>query len=229
MKINFSNKFKFFSLLLASCLTFESFGQSAPAAAPKALEKHENLFASNKFLTVQFTQTIYRKLRNKTTERKGTASFAKPTKFYWHFENDKAGDEEYFYDGTSLNHFIAREKLLKRYSSTSGLARQLQDVIDMVLDGKALLSRYNVQEIKNEKDSTLATLLPKIDDPSNDIKKIEVKISDERKFIKEVKISYADESYSTFKFKNPRTKEIPPTRFAFQKPQGMTITEKTVQ
>ena len=226
---SYFNKFSF--ALIASFVLPISLARSAettPTPA-KVLEKHDTLFTSHDNLTVQFSQTIYRKLRNKTIERKGQASFAKPNKFYWLFENDKLGNEEYFYDGKSLSHYLPKERLVQHYGSTSSLSKQLQDIIDMVLDGKKLLLRYKAQSITNEKDNTFATLVPSVEDPNNEIQKIEIKVSDQRTFIKEIKIMYNDEGYSLFRFKNPRTSVIPADRFVFHKPAGLTVTEKTVQ
>ena len=226
-----SVRFYKISLLITVLVGFAATPSRAAESVPsssKVLEKHDSLFANHDNLTVQFSQTIYRKLRNKTIERKGVASFAKPNKFYWLFENDNLGNEEYYYDGKSLTHYLAKDRLVQRYSSTSGLSKQLQDIIDMVLDGKKLLTRYTAKSVTNEKDSTLATLVPTVEDPNNEIQKIEVKVSNQRSFLKEIKILYNDEGYSLFRFKNPRTSEIAADRFVFHKPEGVTVTEKTV-
>ena len=221
-------KYAFISMLFFGLSgTLAQSAETTPSPA-KILEKHDSLFTNHDSLTVQFAQTIYRKLRNKTIERKGVASFAKPNKFYWLFENENLGNEEYFYDGKELSHYLAKDKMVQHYGSTSSLSNQLQDIIDMVLDGNKLLTRYTAKSVTTEKDNTLATLVPTANDPGNEIQKIEVKVSDKRTFIKEIKIMYNDEGYSLFRFKNPRTSEISADRFVFHKPEGATVTEKIV-
>ena len=182
----------------------------------KAELKHEKLLRSTKFLTVQFSQTIYKKLRDRSTTRKGTAYFAKPNMFRWNFDKTKKGIEEYYYNGKMLTHYQSKLNEVTHYSTDKGLSRDLNQVINLVLDPKALLDTFSIIENKTIKTTTTFTLKPK-KDLSTDIYTINVKISDSRKYVKEVKIEYDDGNYTLFKFKNPKKGVIDENIFTFSK------------
>ena len=143
----------------------------------KAVLKHELLINSTKQLTVQFSQTTYKKLRNRSVTRKGMAYFAKPNKFRWNFDKTKNGVEEYYYNGKLLTHYISAENEVTHYSTNKGLSRDLNQVINLVLDPKALLNTFTISENKTIKSTSLFTLKPK-PGLSSEIYRINVKISD---------------------------------------------------
>ena len=62
----------------------------------KAELQHEKLLSSTKYLTVKFSQTIYKKLRNRSSTRKGIAYFAKPNKFRWNYVTKPSLTKAYF-------------------------------------------------------------------------------------------------------------------------------------
>ena len=147
--------------------------------------KHEKLLRSTKYLTVQFSQTIYKKLRNRSTVRKGTAYFAKPNKFRWNFDKTKKGLEEYYYNGKMLTHYQSGINEVTHYSTNKGLSRDLNQVINLVLDPKVLLDRFSIIDSKTHKTTTIFTLKPK-SEVSSDIRLINVHISDTRKYVKNI-------------------------------------------
>ena len=199
-------------ILIVSMLTIPS----GLCAQSRAELKHESLLRTTKFLTVQFSQTIYKKLRNRSFTRKGTAYFAKPNKFRWNFDKTKNGLEEYYYNGKMLTHYQSSLNEVTHYSTNKGLSRDLNQVINLVLDPKELLNKYIISESKKNKTTTTFTLKPK-KDLSTDIYTINVKISDSRKYVKEVKIEYDDGNYTLFKFKNPKKGVIDENIFTFSK------------
>ena len=94
-------------------------------AQSKAELKHELLVNSTKQITVQFSQTSYKKLRNRKQVRKGTAYFSKPNKFRWNFDKSKNGVEEYCYNGKLLSHYQSYLNEVTHYSTNKGLSRDL--------------------------------------------------------------------------------------------------------
>lgn len=209
---------KLFKLLVAIILVVPG----SALSQSKAELKHEKLLSSTKFLTVQFSQTIYKKLRNRSTTRKGTAYFAKPNKFRWNFDKTKKGIEEYYYNGKMLTHYQSKVNEVTHYSTNKGLSRDLNQVINLVLDPKVLLDSFSIIENKTIKTTTTFTLKPK-NELSSDIHLIKVKISDTRKYVKEVKIQYDDENYTLFKFKNPKKAVIDDNIFTFSKKGNFKI------
>lgn len=191
-----------------------------PAAAPSLEQKHENLFATMDHLAVSFTQTVYRKMRNKTFERSGQAFFSKPARFRWIFDDKNSDGEEYYFNGESLAHFQKKDNMVTYYSTKTGLVNDLQEIVDLVLDSRKLLGRYDAKDVVTEKNNSSFRLVPKV---SGDIKEIGVKVSDERKYVKEVKFEYSDGNYSLFRFKNPRTKDIDPGTYEFVNPGTVKV------
>ena len=123
--------------------------------------KHESLLRTTKFLTVQFSQTII-KIEKSKLHTQGTAYFAKPNKFRWNFDKTKNGLEEYYYNGKMLTHYQSRLNEVTHYSTNKGLSRDLNQVINLVLDPKELLNKYIISESKKNKTTTTFTLKPKI-------------------------------------------------------------------
>lgn len=191
------------------------------------VQKHEHLFTKTDHLTVEFSQDIYRKMRDRTISRDGYASFSKPNKFYWVF-NGKRGVEKFYYDGSTLSHYQSQINTVTHYSSKSSFKQELQEIVDLVLNTKKLFDRYHVQEMNAAKESTQLVLIPQKDN-NTDITKITVQISDRIKMVENVKIEYADGNYTNFRFKSPRTTPNNPNIFTFSQPDGKSAQEKHVR
>ena len=194
----------------------------AKAAEPKLQDKYAEIFSSIDHLSVDFSQNTYKKLRDRSILRSGNAFFSKPGMFRWNFNSDKTGLEEYYFNGEKLTHFRDKDKLVNHYNTNAGLARELQEVVNLVLDPKALLNRYKVKEIKSEGGLTQAILIPQSRE-TTDVDSIFVKVSDVKKFVEEVQIFYIDGNYTQFAFKNPVTKPNDPKIFIFSRQGNFTI------
>lgn len=194
----------------------------AQAADPKLQDKYAEIFSSIDHLSVDFSQTTYKKLRDRSTTRKGNAFFSKPGMFRWNFASEKAGLEEYYFNGEKLTHFREKDKLVNHYNTNASLARELQEVVNLVLDPKALLSRYKVKEIKSEAGHTRVILAPQQRE-NTDVDSIFVKVSDVKKFVEEVQIFYIDGNYTQFAFKNPVNKNVDSKIFTFSRQGNFTV------
>ncbi|MCX6128791.1 MAG: outer membrane lipoprotein carrier protein LolA [Proteobacteria bacterium] len=204
-------------IIISGFLTFtKAEGQA------KLLDKHEKMFASIDHLSVDFTQITYKKLRDRSISRSGNAFFSKPNMFRWNFNSEKTGLEEYYFNGEILSHFQEKDKLVSHYNTNAGLARELQEVVSLVLDPKALLTRYKLKDIKSEAGRTQAILVP-ISSGSSDIDTIFVKVSDLKKFVEEVQIFYLDGNNTQFLFKNPLTRSNDPKIFSFSRQGSFTV------
>ncbi len=194
----------------------------AKAAEPKLQDKYAEIFSSLDHLSVDFSQNTYKKLRDRSILRSGNAFFSKPGMFRWNFNSDKTSLEEYYFNGEKLTHFRDKDKLVNHYNTNASLARELQEVVNLVLDPKALLNRYKVKEIKSEGGRTQAILIPQSRE-TTDVDSIFVKVSDVKKFVEEVQIFYIDGNYTQFAFKNPVTKPNDPKIFIFSRQGNFTI------
>lgn len=208
-------------ILLASVAT--AFFMTAQAHAAEPVEaKYDQIFSSIDNLSVDFTQTTYKKLRNKSIVRQGDALFSKPGMFRWNFTNDKAGLEEYYFNGERLTHYREKENLVNHYTTNAGLARELKEVVTLVLDPKALFSRYKVKESKSSNKKTTVTLEPKSKD-GTDITSINVQVEDWQKYVEDVQIFYNDGNNTRFSFKNPKKGKNDPANFIFSRKGNFTV------
>ena len=81
-----------------------------------------------------------------------------------------------------LSHYESTLNEVTHYSTNKGLSRDLNQVINLVLDPKALLNTFTITDNKTIK-STSLTLKPKAG-LSSEIHRINVKISDSQKYVK---------------------------------------------
>jgi outer membrane lipoprotein-sorting protein len=191
-------------------------------AESKLEDKQEQLFSSIDHLSVDFSQSTYKKLRNRTITRSGNAFFSKPDRFRWTFTSSKAGLEEYYFNGEKLTHYREKDQIVNHYNTNAGLARELTEVVSLVLDPKALLSRYKVKESKSAGGHTQVVLLPQAKE-TTDVDSIFVKVSDVKKYVEEVQIFYIDGNNTKFSFKNPATGTNDPKIFTFSRTGNFTV------
>ena len=185
-------------------------------------KKHQDIFAKVEHISVSFEQIIYKKLRDRTMKRKGKAYFSKPNYFRWNFNNKNFGNEEFYYNGKTLTHFREKEALVTNYNANIGLARELNEVVNLVLDPRTLYIRYDTSNFKQIKGTSSMTLTPRAG-IATEIAEIDIKVSDQRKYVKNIKIVYLDGNYTHFKFKNPRFSVNKPELFIFSKKGKYTI------
>lgn len=185
-------------------------------------KKHQNLFSKIDHISLSFNQTIYKKLRDRKMNRKGKAFFSKPNNFRWDFVNKDLGNEEFYYNGKTLTHFREREATVTNYNANIGLAKELNEVVNLVLDPGTLYTRYDISDLKKSKGQTSMTLTPRAG-MATEISLIKIKVSDQRKYVKNIKIVYLDGNYTHFRFKNPRFSDNDLKIFSFSKKGNFTV------
>ncbi|MFW7380050.1 MAG: LolA family protein [Oligoflexus sp.] len=213
---------KFTSLIVALGLSLSSPSFAKPQSSKDLAEQYGKLFSNIDHLQVDFTQITYKKLRDRRHTRTGKAYFSKPAKFRWNFEDQKAGLEEFYFDGDTLTHFKEKEKLVTHYKANVGLARELREVVNLVLDPQALFDRYHVTSSETKGSLTSIELSPR-SAVATDIQVLKVTVSDQTRSVQQVKILYMDENYTEFTFKNPIAKPNDPKLFRFSRNGSFTI------
>ncbi len=209
------------SLSLLVALSLPAFAQAGTSKKKDVAAKHESLFSNLEFLKVDFKQTVHTSLRDKTRSREGQAYFAKPGNFYWQFR-DKKDVEEYYFDGTTLSHYRSDEKTVTHYGTKSGLQKELQAIVNLVLDAEKLLNQYDAVDVKTAKGITSMKLVPKTKEQT-DIVDILVQVSEKSRYVQDVKIEYKNGNYTSFTFQNPNTAPIPLKTFQFSDPGGVKV------
>ena len=205
------------SMIISFCLLVSGFA----LAQEKLQDKQEQIFASIEHLKVDFTQATYKKLRDRTITRSGTAFFSKPDMFRWNFTSDPSGVEEYYFNGQRLSHYREKEKIVNHFEK-AGLATELREVVNLVLDPKALFSRYKLKESKASGGHTDVVLVPTIKGKT-DVDSLFIKVSEVQKFVEEVQIFYIDGNNTKFTFKNPKVEVNNPKIFTFPENSKITV------
>lgn len=201
------------------CLTSSSLNAKP---ADELVKTYGQLFSTIEHLQVNFTQTVYTKLRNRKHSRSGQAYFSKPAKFRWNFEDPRTGLEEFYFDGKTLTHFKEQDKLVTHYRANIGLARELREVVNLILDPKALFERYQVVSSEKENRLTHIKLSPRTA-LATDIQELKVTVSDQSRYVQTVRILYMDENYTEFAFENPVEKVNSPSLFRFSRKGKFTV------
>lgn len=185
-------------------------------------KKHQEIFTKFDHMSTDFKQVIYKKLRNRKMEREGTAHFSRPNSFRWNFNHPLLGMEEFYYDGQTLTHYQEKEAVVTHYNANIGLAKELNQVVQLVLDPTTLLNRYDIAEINEPSKQTIFKLTPR-PGTATEIKQITIKVSDQKKYVEAVRIEYLDENYTHFQFKNPVFSDNKPNIFKFSRKGAFTI------
>ncbi len=169
-------------------------------------------------LTVDFTQTIYRSLRKKTTSRQGKGYFNKPNKFRWSLL--KPSQEDWIYNGNFLAHYLPDKKSIFKYQASAAKGKDLQHLIDMVLNFSTLLNHYQLLEAKQLEGKVRMQLKPKAD---GEIDSSEIVIDMTKNYVSEVKLNFRGGNHTLFTFTNPNNNEI--KEALFELPKDIKIEE----
>ena len=197
-------------------LSFSGFAVAKPEEKADMEKEHRKILEGIFDLFVHFEQETFSALRKKTKIRKGQAQFSRPSSFRWSFQDERHGEEGFYYDGATLSHYKERDNLVIHYKKQVGFFKELRSVVDMVLDPDTLLERYKVAEKKKDERALRYTLEPLAENAQ--IKTLTIFVPTERTYIKEVKILYADGNYSKYIFKDPLFHKIPSSAFRFKNP-----------
>lgn len=185
-------------------------------SSEKLAKDYSQLFSSITDLQVDFEQTLYTRLRDRTHSRQGKAFFSKPANFRWNFNDKRTGLEEFYFDGTTLTHFKEKEALVTHYKANVGLARELREVVNLVLDPTTLFERYSVTTSRKTNDTHILELSPR-SAVASDIEQLTVEVTQDSRFVKIVKINYVDGNYTQFAFSKPTRKKNPLNIFTFSR------------
>lgn len=166
------------------------------------LRKIQAKLQDYRYLTLDFKQTIYKKLRDKTLSNQGEVYFKKPSSFRWVFKQSEP--EEWIYDGSDLLHYFPSRGYAHRYKAQAAKGKNLKEIVSMVLDFNSLLERYKVSSSFQEGSIVNLTLDPK---DRGEITQVSLILNLATNSISEVKLSFEGGNRSVFAFSNPRYNE----------------------
>lgn len=102
-------------------------------------------------VNITFKEEIYRKARDKTIKKNGE-TFISGKSFRW-----KVGKESWIYDGKKLLQYDETQKYAIRYSKMDK-KQELDELVEMITDLKALLKKYEMEEAHRDKDLVVLKL-----------------------------------------------------------------------
>lgn len=164
-------------------------------------------------LKLSFQQTIYKDLRKKTRTGNGHAFFKKPNKIRWVIEKPK--NEEWVYNGTELYHVIPQSKEAIKYSNIIGQGKELEEIIDMVLNFESLLKKYNLlSAVEKTPDTIQISISPK---ENREIQSAEVTLNKKTNTVESIKLLYRGNNHTTYVFSNYDFSAIDANNFIISK------------
>lgn len=203
----------------------------AKALTLKEVSTYQESMLDSKAMSVHFKEELYRQARGVTLHKEGYAYFIKPDKFRWEVaplkkkKNVETSKEAWIFDGTDLFQHSTKEKYATRYSAKLGKNKQLRELVDIITNFKALLSRYSFEGATQEEDLVHVKLKPKTE---SEIAALEIKLQsteDKKKiktFMKELTLHFADKNRTKFVFEPMQEETVDKTKLLI--PKGVKIT-----
>ena len=187
---------------------------------------HKFLLGQTANISADFEHERFTSFRGRTKTREGTAHFAKPGSFRWSYQHKRHGEETMYFDGKTLSHYIERDNTVHHYAAGKGqLAKELGQVVDMILNPGSLLERFTATESKTSGGRHVYNLSPRLE--SSEIQSLTIEIPSAKRFVKGISIEYRNGNRSTYRFENIKEGPIQPSTFKFRNPGK--VKEKTVR
>jgi hypothetical protein len=208
---------------------------SKPAEATKKIEEKKNtkdltlnevssyaesINSTAKAMTINFQEELYRDARKVTLFKTGYAYFIKPDMFRWEVSPAKQNNakEVWIFDGKDLFQHNTKEKYATRYSSKLGKNQQLRELVDIIINFKALLSKYRFDGAKKEDELIHVKLTPK---QKSEIVFLEITLqtTDKNKkiFMQGLTLHFEDKNRTHFKFEPPQESKEDKNRLSLGK------------
>lgn len=208
---------KILLLFLVFCgLSLQGTSANAKELSLDELRAIQASMKATNHLTVDFTQTNYKALRQRSHTREGKAQFSQPDKFKWML--GKPTIEYKIYDGKDFYDYNPSTNSALRYSPTGPRAYELRQIVDLVMNFDSLLKRYELVSAHKEGDLVKIKLTPKA---SGEITAIDLHLSVSQSYIPYLKMTMRGGNSLTHEFKNPNRQEIPAATYAL--PKGVKI------
>ncbi len=169
-------------------------------------------------MSVDFVQTKYSKLRDKTSRREGRAIFSKPSSFKWMLE--KPVQQYLVFDGKSFFEYNPGSNSAVRYSPTGPQSYDLKQIVDLVLNFDSLLKRYELKKAEQDGDLVKVELTPKTE---GDVTGVELHLSQKDSYISFLKLTMKSTDYLAHDFKTPSRNKVKAD--AFTLPKTVKITD----
>jgi chaperone LolA len=168
-------------------------------------------------LSVDFVQTRFTALRGKSIRRDGKARFSRPNLFRWTLENPT---KELIFDGKVFYEYDPASKSAVKYAPSGANARELTQIVDLVLNFDSLLKRYDLVRATDEGDLVKIELKPKKD---QEIIGVELRYDKKADFVAYVRLDLANKNKLTHEFASP--KRTPIASDAYALPAGVKVTD----
>lgn len=176
------------------------------AAELKALS-HE--ISKQNHFSLHFRQEIYRDLRKRTSTVLGLAYFSRPKRFRWIVQEPDSN--EWIFDGNDLYFDDLKRKQGTRYHADTAQARELRQVVDLIVDFAGVGKNYTAHDAKKTAAALEFKLTPV---KSSNVIELEVEIDRKQNYLKKLKLLFEGKNSSTFYFDQFKTYDSSPVTFA---------------
>ncbi len=195
-----------------------STASSQPASLEKELKNYQEKLQRRTDLTVAFIQTTYKDLRKNTLQSRGMASFHRPNQFRWSTQKPIALEEEWIFTGSEL--FSHKKQTFTRYKISGSIGREIQQVVDMVINFDQLIKKYTLKRITKENHLVTIILIPHA---ISDLQAASLQLDVQKNFISQVRLDFVGNNHTTFDFSQPDERTLAPEIFLI--PKGTVVKE----
>lgn len=165
------------------------------------------------YLSLDYTLSKKRKLRNKVVKSKGRAYFAQPSRFRWIKNNS-----EIIFDGENIFNYSPKENSATQLNLGKGEGGQIKQLVNLILNFDQLLGVYDITEYKEDKSGISAKLIPK--EKEIDVKHVLITVDPKSKLLTTIYIQF-DNTFSKYEFANHKTEKFADSIFSI--PKSVTI------
>jgi outer membrane lipoprotein-sorting protein len=170
-------------------------------------------------LAVDFVQTRTSALRpNRPSVSSGKAIFAKPAKFRWVIEKPQA--DILIFDGVTIFNYKPADKIVSRFKTEGGRAKEIKEIIDFVLNFDELLKRYKLEKAVKIGQLITLSLIPKI---PGQVTNLNITVDAKDYFVAVVSMIFVNKNTSEIQFSNPIAGKVDAKAFAT--PEGLTVVD----
>ena len=126
--------------------------------------------------------------------------------------------DQWIFNGQLLYNYNPATRSAVQYAPAGPKARQLNQIVDLVMNVDSLLKRYQV--LQAVQDGSLVQLKPK---SRQDIKKVDLHLDLKNDYISWLKLYFRNGNNTTLDFRQPKRGQLPASVFAL--PQGVQVTK----
>lgn len=211
-----------FKNVLNLCLLIFICNASPVSAEPKEVPLKEVItlqkkLKETKHYTLKFSQEKYNHSRKKSSSRTGSLRITRPVSFRWALETPVKAAQDWIYNGKELYNYHKNLNEAVKFSTAGRRAKEIQSIVNMVLDIEALLKKYTFERALKE--DGIITIFLSSDDGA--MASVTLKLDQKNNYVSFMKLLFRDKNYQAITFELPNLGPIPAS--VYLPPKGVKI------